>query len=328
MQQRILQQTKWAHLPALELESQRLRVVPALGGKLVSLVDKAADYEWLIGPSAGVAGPIPYGGSFLQYSMFGWDEMFPTIDACAYPVEGAYYTAALPDHGDAWMLEWQVEPSPPGELRLAVDGQALPYRLERSLTFTTADSLLMQYRLTNRGSEPFHFLWAAHPLFYCQGEAELVLPSTVTELVAVASLPTGSVVGARHNWPCAENSDGHTLALNRISDSTRRVARKFYLPPELPISWATLVQRQTGNWLRMSWSSARLPYCGIWIDEGYYTPVTTVAFEPSTAYYDNLAQAWQQGRAPRIDPGMQYSWTVMVTVGSHLRRSVEWEVVS
>ena len=52
--------------------------------------------------------PAAYGATFVEQDMAGWDEMFPTILACAYPGPGPHHGAALPDHGEAWSLPWEV----------------------------------------------------------------------------------------------------------------------------------------------------------------------------------------------------------------------------
>lgn len=63
-------------------------VVPEMGAKLVSLADKRSGLEWLAGPADRPFRPVPYGADFVQQDMSGWDEMFPTIVACAYPAPG------------------------------------------------------------------------------------------------------------------------------------------------------------------------------------------------------------------------------------------------
>ncbi|MBK8794940.1 MAG: hypothetical protein IPM07_00345 [Anaerolineales bacterium] len=78
---------RWQGCDAWALESAQLRVVtiPALGAKVVSLLDKRSGREWLAGPGDRPLRAIAYGASFQEQDVSGWDEMFPTIVACAYP---------------------------------------------------------------------------------------------------------------------------------------------------------------------------------------------------------------------------------------------------
>jgi hypothetical protein len=118
----------WHGMPALVLESELLRVVvvPQLGAKLVSLFDRRNRYEWLIGPARPLR-PVAYGSPFVEQDMSGWDEMFPTIDACALPAAGGTQGPWLPDHGEVWALPWAVGAATEHSLQTAVDGLAVPY---------------------------------------------------------------------------------------------------------------------------------------------------------------------------------------------------------
>ena len=96
-------QTTWHGLPAWTLENDFLRtvIVPEPGAKLVSLVDKRSQREWLVGPGNRPLKKIPDGAAFVDQDMSGWDEMFPTIVACAYPGSrsAAGHTPARPRRG-------------------------------------------------------------------------------------------------------------------------------------------------------------------------------------------------------------------------------------
>jgi hypothetical protein len=135
--------SEWRGQPAWALESARLRVVTTagVGAKIVSITDKAAGHEWLVAPADRSFGLLTYGATFIEQDMSGWDEMFPTIKACAYPQPGPYAGAALPDHGEVWALPWEMIAAEDGALTLGVDGRALPYRLMRTLRLDDAATL-------------------------------------------------------------------------------------------------------------------------------------------------------------------------------------------
>ena len=106
-------QTEWRGFNAFALESASLRtvVVPELGAKLVSLLDKRNQLEWLAGPGDRPVKRVLYGAPFTEQDLSGWDEMFPTIVACAYPGPGERNGAPLPDHGEVCCLLY-TSPSP------------------------------------------------------------------------------------------------------------------------------------------------------------------------------------------------------------------------
>ena len=46
--------------------------------------------------------------------------------------------------------------------------------------------------------------------------------------------------------------------------------------------------------------SGKTPYLGLWIDEGCYNTVSTVALEPASGYFDSLddGRSWTNARPP------------------------------
>ncbi len=311
------QPTSWHGLDAWALESEVLRVVvvPELGAKIVSLFDKRAGHEWLVGPMRSPKN-VPYAASFTDQDMSGWDEMFPTIDACEYPASGPYYGRPLPDHGEVWSLPWQMGNSEPGTILLTVEGRAIPYRLQRKISFTKPATVQLAYELENNGSERLNFLWAAHPQFVAGAHTAVVLPDSIDEVVNVLPSDTWGAEGQRFTWPRAISADGKTWQLDRIRSATHKDCRKFYLPPENPVAWAALVDHRRGCSLRVEWSSKELPYLGIWVDEGKYNSLPAVALEPSNGYYDSLARAYKNQRAAICYPGSKQNWTLSIVLST------------
>lgn len=308
--------TTWSGMPALALEDNALRVIvlPELGAKIASLYDKRAGYEWLLGPGDRPVRPVPYGARFIDQDMSGWDECFPTIDACAYPAPGPLHGRALPDHGEVWALAWETMPAPEGVLRQQVAGRALPYRLEREMALPEPGRLTLHYSLTNLGEEPYYTLWAAHPQFAVGPGTEIVLPPEVDQVFNIIPDSIWGAAGDLFPWPEARATDGSLVRLDRCGPPENKVCRKFYVRPEQPVAWASVVDRSRGLALRLSWDPAKVPYLGIWVDEGAVNSQATLALEPCTAFRDNLPQAWQAGRAPLIGPGECQAWEVLVEI--------------
>jgi galactose mutarotase-like enzyme len=316
-----LEKTTWHGLSAWALESELLRtvIVPELGGKLVSLVDKRNQLEWLVDAGLRPFQPVPYGASFVEQDMSGWDEMFPTIVACAYPVRGEKYGTPLPDHGEVWTQPWTVEPAQPGLLRLGVLGKALSYRLIRTLSFSNDATLRMHYELKNLSSDRVPYIWAAHPQFVCGDQAEILLPPQVTEVCNTIPAEWGwSAPETRFGWPEAVNVNGQRVHLNYTGPASLRQARKFFVLPGTRVGWAGLVRHPAGDWLRLDWDPTEIPYLGIWVDEGALNHTTVAALEPTTGFYDSLEVACQKNEVSILEPGATHTWTLTVRTGSRL----------
>lgn len=314
-----LQRTKWHEQSALALENEILRtvVVPEIGGKIVSLFDKRNQVEWLVGPGSRPLQPVPYGASFVEQDMSGWDEMFPTIVACDYPGLGENSGTPLPDHGEVWALPWRVEAGTEEQLMLAVAGKALPYRLKRTLTYARPDTLQLDYQLDNSGSETMPYIWAAHPQFACGQAAEIVLPRPVNRVCNTIPAEWGwGAPETEYAWPESIDPQGNPVRLDEVGPATRQQARKFFVLPDVRIGSMALVRKPSQRWLRMAWSPSSVPYFGIWIDEGALSHTSVATPEPTTGFYDSLETAWEKKEVTTIGPGKTHSWTVSVQLGT------------
>lgn len=309
----------WHGQEAVVLENDLVRVVvaPDLGAKIVSLFDKRAECEWLVGPGARTLKKVEYGAEFVSQDMSGWDEMFPTIVACNYPAPGEGFGISLPDHGEVWPLTWAPEPAGRNEIRFSVTGRALQYRLWRTLSFSAPDILQLDYQVENLSQEAMPYLWSAHPQFESGGDLEIVLPRQVKEVCSTISAEWGwGDPETRFAWPEALNLQGKKVPINLVGPRNLKSARKFFVLPDSPVSWAGLVRRPGQEWLRLEWDPGLVPYLGIWVDEGRISHESVVALEPMTGFYDSLAIAWEKELVSVLEPGATQTWSLSVALGT------------
>lgn len=314
----LVNQTRWLGVDAWTLTSPELSavMVPAMGAKIVSLVDRRSGAEWLAGPGARPVRPVAYGAWFHEQDMAGWDEMFPTIIACPYPGKGAHHGVGLPDHGEAWTLPWQVEQAGEGSLTLRLEGRVLPYRLTRSADCPQPATLRLRYTLQNLGADPMPYLWAAHPQFTCGPDGQLVLPAEVSEVINTIPEAWGwGPPETRFGWPEASAVNGSPVRTDLVGPPALKRGRKFYVLPHIRPSWAAVLRRDSGQWVRFEWDAEQVPYLGLWVDEGALSHDSVAALEPATAWYDDLALAYGKGQTTTVPAGETHTWTLTVRLG-------------
>lgn len=285
----------------LETDTVRAELLPWLGAKIVSLTYKPTGKEWLADAGSRELRRPAYGSSFGEADMSGWDECFPTIDACVADYGGEI---SLPDHGEVWPLPWdcRIEGA---AVTCSVAGVAMPYRLTRALSFAAGDTMRMEYGVRNLGAEALPFLWVPHPQFAVKEPTRIVLPPSVQELLCVFG---GRSDREGERRPLAE--------LSLVGPESTGDGRKYYVPGRMAEGWCGLACERSGDWLRMDVDPARVPYFGVWIDEGMGGGRNAIALEPSIGYYDALGRAAANGSAGVVPPGGTVEWTLEVRLGS------------
>lgn len=73
---------------ALENEALSAVVLPAHGGKVASLIYKPRGFELLFQNPKGVFRRAGRGDDFSMFEACGFDEAFPTVDACVFETAG------------------------------------------------------------------------------------------------------------------------------------------------------------------------------------------------------------------------------------------------
>ena len=118
---------------------------------------------------------------------------------------------------------------------------------------------MLDYHLTNTGTDPLLWLWASHPQFTVTAQIELMLPPNVKAVINILDDTVLGDVHQRHSWPPTTRLDSSPLALNRIGPASLHTYRKFYVSPDYRPDWAMMRKPKSGDWLRVDWDSEKIP---------------------------------------------------------------------
>ncbi|MFD2115294.1 hypothetical protein ACFSTH_12685 [Paenibacillus yanchengensis] len=308
-------ETSFHEVRAFTMESNKVKLVmlPDQGASIVSLQYKPTAKEWLVqSPHQAVVRQTNYGDDFSEAVMHGYDECFPTINVCNYPVEGKYEGALLPDHGEVWSIPWAASVVN-NKLVTTVAGQALPYSLEREIAFVTDSCLRFNYTVTSKAEEELALFWCAHPLFTATDYTRIHIPKDAADMLCVVG---GKRYNANQTYTFTnDNLDKRGIAINQVAPVTTEDSRKFYIDQPYEDGQAALVEENTGEYLQMNWDSKQLPYFGLWINEGHYNKQRMVALEPCNGYYDNLALAYEREQTLLLPAGRAATWSYTIEFG-------------
>ncbi len=303
----------------LRAGSCSVTILPHLGGKIASI--RVNGHELLQAPLAAYA-PRTRTMPFDAGDASGWDECLPSVAECM--VETAAGPAAIPDHGDLWRVAWQPKTASSDLATFRGECFSLPLVLERTATLTETGKnwrLSLGYTVTNTGSYPVPWSWAAHPLFTAEAGDRVVLPDSIRELRLEGS--GGGRLGQngdRVSWPIATLTHSGETDLSLAQPPESGIGDKLFAGPlSASENWCALERPQAGVRIKVSFDPAATPYLGLWICYGGWPrrpgpKQTCVALEPATAPVDSLAKTGPWSRV--LSPGQSDFWPMTVDLQS------------
>jgi hypothetical protein len=292
----------------IELENDWLKasLLPEVGAKIYDLIWKARGRN-LLWHNPRIA-PQAYSveGSFDNYWCGGWDDCFPTCDACEF--QGEQY----PNLGEFRSLSWTIESQSCTAATLSAFGPISPVRAEKSVVLDTTQPLLrMSYRVRNLGPLALNFIWGTHPALQPYGEMILRIPAK-TGIVGEASAPRFGAPGQRYAWPIL--TTGHSE-----EDMSRVRGREVgaycgHYATDLEAGWYAVEDVISGDGFLVRFPADVCPYLWLWLAYGGYRGHHHIIIEPWTSYPVNLADAVRRDTSRRLAPGETFAVELCATV--------------
>lgn len=297
----------------LRAGSTKAVIIPALGGKIVSL--EFAGREWLWKGDLGERGVPVDGAPYDEIADGGgYDEFFPTVAPCTLPSHVSRYGGlSLPDHGELWSqpATFSLETRPEGMYAVTGwQGRRMPYRFVRGVFVAKSGSVEMHYAATNDGETRLPFVWSAQALLPLTATTRLVLPDgTRARLWAQDGVELGGP-GAYLRWPRAVMG-GKLVDLTRPDAVARSYSCKIFFDPGA----GRAAVEDDGARLEVTFDTAQVPHMGLSINKRGWSPfrrlrpARTIALAPSIGSPDSLTEAlgaWSD--AAWLDPGEKREW--------------------
>lgn len=306
-------------MDSIVLENSFLRCewLPEYGSKLVSLKTKNQrnSRELLHQSKTRILTKPEYGADFSKYDMSGFDECFPTIDACPSPIH-KQSEIMIPDHGELWTLPWEVTSCHKTGVTFSVQSPQFGYQLNKSITLNNR-VLTHRYEVTIIGDQEFlPFIWTPHALFQVNSHLQFIIPSHMDEIVTVSD-NSGALGDNRtvHRYPITEDKYQKPLNLSEIEPRSAGNCEKYYFLNRLK-EGDNFGFRDEFHEVIMNVDSDKVPYLGVWKNQGGFNQDYNFALEPCTGIYDNLNNAYNDQHCAVIQNGETYTWSFSMRVGS------------
>ncbi len=297
---------------ALVLENRRLRVVvlPELGGKVWSVVDKANDLELLWTNPRVPPRHVAFGASYDDSFFGGWDELYPNDEAEDLAGE------RFPDHGELWTLpwEWSVGQSDEGAwIEIGVRTPISSSHATKILSLgSDAAELVTRYRLENTGIRAQPFLWKSHVAVRLHEDSRLDLGAE-TVLLHDFGIPRARGAVPTFSWPDL-SAQGRSFDMRELpaADSGRS---EFLLATRMSDGFCSVHHPHLGVRLRLEFDLAQLPSCWTFASYGGWRGLHVLVLEPCTGYPLSVREGVAAGTHQVLAAGETREWSLTARVG-------------
>jgi hypothetical protein len=289
--------------PIVRLESAHVQVdvAPGVGGRIVSIVDQHTRHEFLWRNQALRLELQPSGTEYDPNFYGGIDELLP--NDLAEQIDGV----ECPDHGELWTnaLHSKVV----GD-RLTLGGSlprsGLEYERDMCLR-ADAPWIDFKYRITNKSSEPRHFLWKLHAALAVQPGDIIDCPARQAKIVDPAWSRFKTT--APFEWPSLEGRAANVIPKN---DGTMDF---FYL---FNLERGEMFWRRPRAGLKFGYQfdTRIFPYAWLFASYGGFLGHYTVILEPCTAMPMSVTEAARQKQCSRLEPGQVLETSVSLYAGA------------
>lgn len=287
------------------------------GGKIYRLIYKptGSDFCWH-SPITELKKPV-YGSSFIPYDCGGFDEMIPTVGECDW--RGKH----LPDHGEAWQLPWKIVAKGDDFLTLRCRLKVSPFEIERKLILVKDSARVnLQYRITNVGKEKWEYIWDCHgsvtPAARLGKTTKIFLPEETKVNVWWSKDERLGKQGTWHSWPITRDRDGKEIDLSLMGAETLGYADKLFTD-RLKEGWIAAMDMEKNTGIVFAFPTDKIPYAGIWINQGGWRGYTQLGLEATNGCGDalNVAVKDYLKTYALLQPGQseEFSLTIAVVQG-------------
>jgi galactose mutarotase-like enzyme len=286
-------------LNVLKLENEwfSLSVLPEVGAKILTLYDKAGQRQ-ILWENPRIRPQIyPIDANFDNYWCGGWDDAYPTADACVHAGE------PFPNLGELRSLEWQVEDYSALETTLSAYGPISPIYVTKSI-WLTGQVLHMSFAVKNLSPIVLDFMWGTHPAFAIEAGTRLIIPAGIGIVSQSSDASLGSP-GDEYNWPHINGTD-----MSVVPDFSAGTNCGHYAT-DLEDGWFAVETK--GKGVLYEFPVETCPCLWMWLVYGGWRGYYHAVIEPWTGYPVNLSQAFQEGRHSQLEPGETFDVTVRCT---------------
>ena len=137
--------------------------------------------------------------------------------------------------------------------------------------------------------------------------------------VATLPVPDGAEVDLMFDTMGVFGKAGDKLLLNEGLRSQAKFRPgesnyKYYVKEKIKEGKCAFFNPKLGKHILIKYDADKLPYLGIWVNDGGFKDMYNFAFEPATLPYDNTPNAAERGLEFSIAPHESYEFKIKIDI--------------
>lgn len=273
--------------------------LPDDGAKMASLVDIAARRELLLTRDGASYRVLTLDGSYVDSECSAFDDMCPTIDPYT-PPNGEYTGITYPDHGECCRLQYDVRIEE-DKLILSAHSRLFPIHYQKTVYTAPDGTIMVDYAITNEGNVPFDFIWAGHVMLKGEDGIRLLSPFGENDPIEMIF----ATEGYAHDTLSRDTLTG-------FAPHTGAAYKFYYLDPMREGFFG--IRYKSGRELLFRFDESKLPYLGVWLNNGEFQGIYNIAAEPCTAPFDAPDKASQKGYSSQIPAASIFEFSIAISI--------------
>lgn len=257
---------------------------------------KYAGYDLLTSEPIDFRPPGKFSGEYETRPVYGYDDCFPTVDACTYP--GAEFVCR--DHGEICWQNWHTEVGA-NTLICSTDCWQPAVSFKRVLTFDQ-NRLTWRFELVNKSEVRCVFLHVMHALLPLRQITGFEIPECRKIIDEINSEETGLKSSSEVGEYLKAFHPG-SFGMLLLKEITAGIM---------------VLRFRSGVNLEINFNPVLFPTLGIWWNNGGYPAEgqrrTECAFEPIPGACSDLAKSFREGIYLSVEPGEKTCWEIIWTI--------------
>ncbi len=287
----------------VETDNLIFSIIPALGGKILSIYNKHLQKEFLWTNSKLPLQTNESGADYDSNFSGAIDELIPNdltekIDSIEYP-----------DHGELWTTHLQYEIT--GE-KIRVFGKLKLSGLSYSKTIyadLNSPLLFVEYFIKNEADLQRNFLWKLHAALQIQPGDKLITDAALAQVVDPEYSRFKNT--DEFKWPWIEEQDASIIpAANKTMD--------FFYLYDTPTGEMQLLSNNGEYVFSYRYDKSIFPYQWYFASYGGFLDHYTVILEPCTNMPMSVNEAMAKGQSAVLAPGESLTTTVQIYAGEKI----------